>query len=43
MRDQLKDPDRLAHILEAMENVYAFMEGKTCEDLQKTNFFIMGL
>lgn len=35
MREQLKDPDRLAHILEAIENVNAFMKDKTSEDLQK--------
>lgn len=35
MRDQLKDPDRLAHILEAIENVYAFMQDKSSDDLQE--------
>lgn len=35
MRDQLKDPDRLAHILEAIENVNVFMQEKSSDDLQK--------
>ena len=34
MRDQLKDADRLAHIIEAIENVNAFMKDKSPEDLQ---------
>ena len=34
MRDQLKDQDRLAHILEAIENVYSFMQNKSSDDLQ---------
>lgn len=34
MRDLLKDPDRLLHILEAIENVNVFMKEKTSEDLQ---------
>ena len=35
MRDQHKDPERLAHILEAIDNVYAFMHDKTAEDFQE--------
>lgn len=35
MRDQLKDPDRLAHILEAIKNVNSFMKDKSPEDLQE--------
>ena len=35
MRDQLKDQDRIAHILEAIENVYSFMQNKSTDDLQK--------
>ncbi|MCH5214251.1 MAG: DUF86 domain-containing protein [Muribaculaceae bacterium] len=34
MRNQLKDPDRLAHILEAIENVFSFMQEKSADDLQ---------
>lgn len=43
MRDQLKDPDRLAHILEAMENVYAFMQDRTSEDLQEDKLLYYGV
>ena len=35
MRDQLKDTDRLAHIIEAIDNVKTFMQDKSSEDLQE--------
>ena len=34
MRDRLKDADRLAHIIEAIDNVKAFMQDKSSVDLQ---------
>ena len=43
MRDQLKDPDRLAHILEAIDNVYTFMQDKTAEDLQEDKLLYYGV
>lgn len=43
MRDQLKDPDRLEHILEAMDNVYTFMQDKTSDDLQKDKLLYYGV
>lgn len=33
MRESLKDPLRLDHIVEAANNVIVFMKGKTAEDL----------
>ena len=37
MRDQLKDPDRLAHMLEAIDNVECFMKGKSIDELRDKN------
>ena len=35
MRDQLKDSDRLAHMIEAIDNVKAFMHDKSPENLEE--------
>lgn len=35
MREEIKDTVRLEHILEAIDNVNQFMEGKTQQDLEK--------
>ena len=32
MRERIKDYDRLLHIMEAIANVFEFMEGKTVDD-----------
>ena len=33
MREQSKDKDRLQHILECIDNVFQFLDGKTFEDM----------
>lgn len=33
MREQSKDKDRLQHILECIDNVFQFLDGKTFEDI----------
>lgn len=33
MREQSKDKDRLQHILECIENVFLFLDGKTFDDM----------
>ena len=43
MRDQLKDTDRLAHITEAIDNVKAFMQDKSFEDLQEDKLLYYGV
>ena len=35
MRDQLKDSDRLAHMIEAIDNLKAFMHDKSPENLEE--------
>ena len=34
MREQSKDIDRLQHILECIDNVFLFLDGKTFEDMK---------
>lgn len=33
MRERIKDRDRLSHIIEAIDNILEFMDGKTENDL----------
>jgi uncharacterized protein with HEPN domain len=37
MREPLKDRIRLEHIVEAINKVYKYTEGKTCDDLRTTD------
>ena len=34
MREDIKDKGRIIHMIDAIENVFSFMEGKTLVDLQ---------
>lgn len=35
MREIIRDPGRLEHMLMAIDNVHEFLEGKTYDDLRK--------
>ena len=43
MRERIKDYDRLLHIMEAIANVYEFMDGKTANDLANDKLLFYGV
>ena len=43
MRERIKDYDRLLHIMEAIANVFEFMEGKTVDDLTNDKLLFYGV
>lgn len=43
MRERIKDYDRLLHIMEAIANVFEFMEGKTVDDLTNDKLLFCGV
>lgn len=43
MREEIKDPFRLKHMLESSENVIKFMDGKTLEDLKTDKLLFYGV
>ena len=43
MRERIKDHDRLLHIMEAIANVFEFMEGKTVDDLTNDKLLFYGV
>lgn len=43
MREKIKDIDRLLHILEAIEYILQFMQGKSLEQLQSDKLLFFGV
>lgn len=43
MRESVKDPGRLKHILMAIDNVFEFLEGKSYEDLVNDKLLFFGV
>ena len=43
MRERIKDYDRLLHIMEAIANVFEFLEGKTVDDLTNDKLLFYGV
>ena len=43
MRERIKDDDRLLHIIEAIANVFEFLEGKTVDDLTNDKLLFYGV
>lgn len=43
MRERIKDYDRLLHIMEAIDNIFEFMEGKTVNDLANNKLLFFGV
>jgi uncharacterized protein with HEPN domain len=43
MREELRDPGRLEHILMAINNVLVFMDGHSKEDLEKDKLLFYGV
>lgn len=43
MKEQIKDPQRLAHISDAIQNVFDFSKGKTLEDIRADKVLYFGI
>lgn len=43
MRERIKDRDRLSHIIEAIDNILEFMDGKTENDLATDKLLFFGV